>query len=382
MVKKDVEKNNLIFLFIGYFFVFASGVLISFFLPFYLKEQGMSILAIGGLLTFGIALGMLVFGFLFGRIQRKIKLKAGLYLSAIFYFFNSILLFFIPGSMGVISSKVSGSFGNSISKISSDVTMQHNSYKKIHRKLSSIHLIVDSFSIVFGLFISIILIKYIGFRNSLLFFALLIIPSFFFFSKINENTRFKSNKKFKDLKLNKKLKLLFIAENIHWFALSSSFALVITFLITDKFSASINWLAYLFSGLYISIMLTTFLTRKFLDKLNLYKTSIFGMILLFLSAIIIILANNIYYVFGALILEGISAGIWVPSKTALYWKETSPELREKASGYLMGWRSFAKAMGPLAGGILVTYLGILAPFYLKSVIALCAIGIYYYLLKN
>ena len=148
MKKKNLKKKNLSLLFAGYFFVFTSGVLISFFLPYYLKEQGMSILAIGGLLTFGIALGMLVFGFLFGRIQRKIKLKAGLYLSAIFYFFNSIFLFFIPGSTGVIASKVSGSFGNSISKISSDVTMQHNSNNKIHRRIGSVHLIVDSISML------------------------------------------------------------------------------------------------------------------------------------------------------------------------------------------------------------------------------------------
>ena len=36
-----------------------------------------------------------------------------------------------------------------------------------------------------------------------------------------------------------------------------------------------------------------------------------------------------------MIFEGVGAGIWIPSKTALCWSMTKPILREKVSGYLL-----------------------------------------------
>ena len=378
---EKLKKRNLKFLFFGYFFYFTSGILISFFLPYYLKDGGMSILQIGALLTAGLALGNLVMGYGFGRLMGKIKLKTGLYVSAFFSFLYSFIFYIFPNSLGIIGSKLSGEIGNVTHKVSTDVTMQHNIYEKGHRDVSVIHLITDSISIIVGLFLGIFLLKYFDFRTILLVFALIALPAFFFYSKIKEDTRFKSKKK-NGAKIGKRLTLLFLAENLFWFAMAASFTLVITFLISDKFSAPISWIAYLFGGLYVSITITSILTKKFLNDVNFFKSSIAGMLIIFIATIIIILSKNVFVLLGALALEGIGAGIWVPSKTAAYWKETNPELRERASGSLMGFRTFGKALGPLAGGLLVTWWGISSPFYFRSLICLTSILIYIYLLKT
>jgi predicted MFS family arabinose efflux permease len=138
----------------------------------------------------------------------------------------------------------------------------------------------------------------------------------------------------------------------------------------------------LFLALYLSMTITTFFTKKYLDKTDLYKSSIVGMFILLLSALFVIFSRNIYFVLCAMILEGIGAGVWVPSKTALYWGRTKPQSREIVSGYLNGLRTFASTIGPLVGGLLVFYINILAPFYFKAVISLLSIGIYVWLMRT
>lgn len=382
MEKRDLKNRNLIFLFIGYFFTWMTGTLINYFLPFYLKETGMNILEIGALFTIGLALGSFVSGLLFSKIQKKIKLKTGLNLSSLFYFLASFIFFVIPTTIGIVISNIFTGIGKTTFRISTDVTMQHNSSKKNHKKISSYSLIIDSISAIVGLASSIILIKLIGFRISLLFFSGFAIISFFVYYHIKEETRFKIKSASKLPKIRLDLKLILLSEILYWLGLGASFSLVITFLVTDTFSGSIVWIAVLFIALYLSITITTLLTRKFLDKMNLYTSSILGMFILLFSALLVIFSRNIYFVLVAMILEGIGAGIWVPSKTALYWGFTKPELREIVSGYLNGLRVFASTIGPLVGGILVFYFNILAPFYFKVVIALTSIGIYTYLMRK
>jgi MFS family permease len=241
-------------------------------------------------------------------------------------------------------------------------------------------LIFDSSGIIIGLAISILLISYIGFRSSLIFFSLVSFAGIIFYLKIKDDTRFKPNK-IKKLKINKKIKLLAFAENSYWLALASSFVLVITFLLTEYFSSSIIWIAILFGTLNLTIVMSTLFTKTYISKFNYLKTSIFGVVLLFFSAIIIIYSTNIYFLLTAMILEGIGAGIWVPSKTAYLWKQISKEQRETVSAYVNGWRTFVGSIGPLVGGILVTYFGILSPFFFKAIICLIPISIYFYLLK-
>ena len=383
MKKEVLKRQNLKNFFAGHFFIALSGVFLSFFLPFYLKEKGLSVLEIGALFTIGLAFGGLIVSIAYSKILKGIKLKTGLMISSFFTFFQNFILFIIPNSVGVLVSKFSGEVNTSLYRVSGDVTQQHNSDKKNHRTISSINLVVDSLALVLGLLISVLLVRKVGFGFSFLLFALFTLPALIFFSNINDKSRFKPKKhlkKFPEISVN--LKLVLFSEILYWLALASSFTLVITFLVADKFAGSMIWLAILFGGLYLSISLTTLFTYKFLDKFDLIKTSILGTFILLLSAVLIIISTNLYFVLGAFILEGIGAGIWVPSKTAFYWRLVSKENRERISGYLGGWRGFANALGPLVGGFLVVRFGILAPFYFKAILSLGVLIIYVYVLRK
>lgn len=377
-LKRNMKRSNLVNFFTGDFFLALSGILASFFLPFYLKEKGLGILEIGFLFTLGLAFGHLITSIFYSSILKKTKLKSGLIFSSIFGAISNFVLFFFPSSSGVFISKLSEKIKNPVYRISSDIVMQHNSSKKEHRDTSSMNLITNTLGYVVGLVVSVLFIFWIGYKFSFLIFALFTLPSFLFFNRIQDGSRL-VKKKTKLLKIPRKLKLILFSEIIYWFALASSFALIVTFLIADRFEGSIVWLAILFGGLYLSIVFTTLFTKRFLNKFDLIKTSILGMILLMLSAILVIISTNLYFVLGAFILEGIGAGIWVPSKTAIYWKFVKKENREKVSGYLGGWRGFVNILGPLFGGFLVVKLGILAPFYFKVIISFSILLIYLYL---
>lgn len=377
---KDIKKRNIGNLLIGYFFISLSGVLLSFFLPFFLKEKGFNILEIGVLFTIGLAIGSLIFSIVISALLKKFKLKNVLLFSPIFSFFRTFVVYLFPTAGGFISYKFFNEIHKHTSSISTDVVCQHNVLKNDERKISSFSLITNSFGLTVGLFLSVLLITLIGFRNSFLVFALFSIPALFFYSNVGDKARFNLKRKIKIPKLSKDLKLFLFSELLYWFALSSSFALVVTFLVIDKFKGSLWWIAILFASLYFSMVLTTLLTKRFFDKKNLTKSSIYGMIVLLLSVILIIVSNNLYVVLVAFILEGVGAGIWVPSKTAIQWRLTQKENREKVSGYLFGLRGFVSALGPIFGGFLVVFLGILSPFVFKAVTVLIIIFIYSYLL--
>ncbi len=383
MNKEDIKKKNVNNLVFGDFFISVSGALITFFITFYLKEKGLSILEIGGLFTFGLAFGTLITSLFYSKILRKIKLKTGLYLSAGLNFLKAFVFYLFPTSAGASISKFTGELEKTTYNVSSDTALQHNATEINKRKVVSKKLISNALGLVVGLVLSVFLIKEFGFLVSFLIFSLLTIPAFFFFSKIREETRFKLKKRrFKLPKVTNKVRLLIIAKMIYFFSMASSFHLVTTFLVVDRFLGSLTWLAIIFGGLYLSIVLTTFLTRRNLDKKDSAKTSIIGMSILLLSAIAIIISNNLYFALGAFILEGIGAGIWVPSETSLIWKNTQKENREKVSGYVMGSRGFVQAIGPFVGGLIATGFGILGPFYMKAVLCLFVIGIYIYILRK
>jgi len=383
MRKEEIKKRNVRNVLIGAFFASFSLALVNFFLPFFLKEKGLSALEIGGLFTLSIALGSLLFGLVFSRILRKIKLKFGLFSAGILNFFRTFILYLSPTIGGAIINQFTGEIYKQTSMISIDATIQHNLEKGEERKTSAMWGIFNGFGLIFGIILSIILISKIGFKFSFLIFSLIALLSLFFYFRINDKTRLKSETKFSQLpKISKKLKFILFSEIIYWLALSSSFALVITFLVSEKLSGTIFELGLLFIALYGSMNITLFLTKEKLKNFNKIKTAIFGMFLLLASAIIIILSKNFYLIFTAFILEGIGAGIWVPSKTALQWKNTEKENREKVSGWLYGFKGFVNTLGPLFGGFLITAIGINAPFYFKAGISIVSLGVYFYILRK
>jgi len=380
MNNETLKKENIKNVLSGHFFISVSTALTSFFLAYFLKMQGLTILQIGFLFSIGLAFGGLIISLVYSKIVKKIKLKNGLTISAIIKSFQNLFLFIIPTSFGVLASKISTEIGSKMQSVSEDVTMQHNVPHGKHRKIVSYSLITDSFGQVFGILLSIFLIIYIGFNYSFLAFFLISLIPIFFYLKVNDKSRFRLKKKIKLPKLSNNLKLFIFSEIIYWLALGASFSLVVTFLVTDRLSSSFAWIGYLFIALYASITITTLLSHRFLDKKDLTKTSIIGMFILFISSLIILISTNILVILGAFVLEGIGAGIWVPSKQAIVWRLTQKENREKVSGYIFGFRGFVSAVGPLIGGLLVTSFGILAPFYFKGGLSLLVIGIYSYIL--
>lgn len=383
MKKEEISKGNIGNVLLGVFFASLSLSLVNFFLPFFLKEKGLSAIEIGGLFTLGIAASSLFFGLFFSRILRKIKLKTGLLLAGLLNSFRTIILYFFPVSAGAAISQFSGNLHNHVSMISLDTTIQHNIKRGEERKMSVRWLLSDGFGLMIGIILSIFLISRLGFRISFLIFSLIAFLSLFFYFNINDETRFKSEVKFSRLpKIAKELKIILFSEIIYWLALSSSFSLVITFLVSDKLSGGIFDLGILFIALYSSINITSYITKEKLRKFNELKTSILGMFLLLISAILIIASKNFYVIISAFILEGIGAGIWVPSKTALQWKHTEKENREKVSGWLYGLRGFVNSIGPLIGGFLITFIGINAPFYFKAGISIISLCVYFYILRK
>jgi len=375
-------KQNLKNIFLGSFFITFSGVMLTLFLPLYLKEKGLTILEIGALLTVGLALGGFIFSVFYSKFLMKTKLKIGLNLSSLFAFLQSFVIFIFLSSFGALISNFVNVFTNASSSISQDVAIQHNVPKNKHRLISSLYLVIGSLGLLSGIIVAYFILKNIGFRYGFLTFAIVALLSMYFYSKVHDKTRFRLKKKTKLPKITFNLKLVLFSELIYWFALSSSSSLVVTFLVTDLFKGSSFWIAGLFAGLHFSIVITTILTYKYFDKFNLVKTSIIGMFIILLSALLVIFSKSIYFVLVAMILEGIGAAIWVPSKSAFYWKLIKPENREKISGYLFGWRGMTNALGPLMGGFLAFYFGILAPFYFKMIIAFLVILIYFYVLRK
>ncbi|MFH1801876.1 MAG: MFS transporter [archaeon] len=382
MNTQKIKQKNIRMALIGASFISASTVMISFFLPYFLKEKGLGILEIGFLFTIGLAVGSLLFGVIFSKILDKIRLRTGLISTSLLSSISTLIVYISPSLGGALLSKIGNRVESVIAYISNDVTMQHNVTEKTRKKVSALHLISDTFGLTIGLILGVLLIKTYNFSVAFLVFAILAIPALFFFSKVDDKTRFRRKEKNKLKKIPLKLKLILISELAYWLGLASSFALVVTFLVTDKFQGSIEWIAILFIGLYISITVTTLVMNKLAKRLNLIKTSIFGMFILLLSAIVIILSTNLYFVFIAFLLEGIGAGIWVPSKTAIYWQLAPKNQRESISGYLFGTRSFLNNLGPLVGGWLAVTFGILGPFYLKAGIAIFSILIYISILKT
>lgn len=373
-LSKIKERNVHLIIWAGFFSVLA-GIIISFFLPYYLKEAGMNPIQIGSLITVGVAFGGLLFGLVFSRIQQRISISNGLRNSAFLSFFYPFSFFLFSTPVGAIATTFIGKLKSSISTISSDVGLQHNVLSHGRRNTSNYYLVVDSTSQIVGLLLSVFLISYMGFKWSFLAFSFFAIPAIFLAGLVSDKGRFKARKKVK-MKLPSFLKVLILSDLAYWFVMSSSFSLVVTFLVTQKFGGSINWIAYLFVGLYTSISLTGILFGKVLSKFNHLKTAAFGMFILFVSAVFVALSNNIYFVLSAFVLEGIGAAIWFPSKVAIYWEATSPRLREVASGYLYGWKEFVQALGPLAGGFMVYHFGNVSPFYLKAIVSLLIIFVY------
>lgn len=212
-MSKDLKKRNLTFLFLGVFFSVLSGIMVSFFIPFFLKEQGLSILEIGFLITLGLAFGTLVLSAGFGYLQRKIKIRTGLLLGGFFDFLASAFVFVFPTRLGALGANTFHILQKVFHGVSSDVALQHNTNTQNKRTIGSIHLLVETLAFAIGLILAVVLIKVADFRLSFIIFALFSIPAIIFYFNVKDDTRFKVRKGYKFPKIERRLKVFFVIEN-------------------------------------------------------------------------------------------------------------------------------------------------------------------------
>ncbi|HTZ41690.1 MAG TPA: hypothetical protein VMC07_00580, partial [Candidatus Omnitrophota bacterium] len=268
MNEEKIKKHNIKNLLFGSFLLTFSLTLTGFFLPFFLRQKGLSALQIGGLFTISIVAGSLFFGVFFSRIIKKIKLKFGLLLAGALNFFETFVLYLFTSTGGAVVNQFTDNITSHVSRISFDVTAQHNLKKGKERDISSLANIVSGIGEILGIALCIILLPIIGFQISFLIFSLISLFSLFFYFKIDDKTRFKNNSKFGKLpKITGKLKLILFSEIIYWLALSSSFSLVITFLVTDKLSGGILQIGLLFIALYGSMTLVSYIAKEKLKNI-------------------------------------------------------------------------------------------------------------------
>ena len=87
------KLKNIRVLLIGHFLFYISYSIVSFFLPIFLKEQGLKITQIGAILTIGLAFGSLFVSVFYSRILQFIKIKTGLIISSILTLLNNFSKF-------------------------------------------------------------------------------------------------------------------------------------------------------------------------------------------------------------------------------------------------------------------------------------------------
>ena len=381
MNRRELKKKNINNILKGYFFEAIAWPMIALFLPYYLMTKGLSILQIGTIFTIAIGISTLFYSLVFSKILKKIKLKTGLIASGIIGVIKNFLLFFWPTTAGATTSKFIQQMHGPTQSISIDVSLQHNLEKNKERKVSSKRAITSSIGMTIGIILILLIVNKVNFGVAFLAISIISLFSIPFYAKVNDNTRFKPKPKQKIPKINKKLKLTLLTDILYLLALGSSFSLVIAFLVKEKFSNSFNSFGLIFILLYLSMTVTIFITKKYLDKKNSTKTAMLGMAFLLVSALVIIISQNQNIILLSFIVEGIGAGIWTPSLSAMQYRFTEKENREKVSGYFSGISRGISSVGPLVGALLVSKINIVAPFVLKAILSIITIAIYIYIIK-
>lgn len=121
----------------------------------------------------------------------------------------------------------------------------------------------------------------------------------------------------------------------------------------------------------LSQLLISPLAGRWVDRYGRKKIIIIGLFLFGLSELVFGIGTNVWVLYLARILGGISAAFVMPSATAYVADITSLEERPKAMGYVSAAISTGFIIGPGVGGFIAEY-GIRVPFFFAAVIAFVA----------
>ncbi|MBE9916365.1 MFS transporter [Paenibacillus donghaensis] len=131
----------------------------------------------------------------------------------------------------------------------------------------------------------------------------------------------------------------------------------------------------------LSQLLISPFAGRWVDRYGRKKIIIIGLFLFGLSELVFGIGTNVWVLYLARILGGISAAFVMPSATAYVADITSLEERPKAMGYVSAAISTGFIIGPGVGGFIAEY-GIRVPFFFAAVIAFVACLFSIFILKE
>ncbi|MDR0271283.1 MFS transporter [Paenibacillus sp.] len=149
----------------------------------------------------------------------------------------------------------------------------------------------------------------------------------------------------------------------------------------DMMHLSGKTMGYLVAVFAFSQLLISPFAGRWVDRYGRKKMIIIGLFLFGLSELVFGIGTNVWILYLARVLGGISAAFTMPSATAYVADITSLEERPKAMGYVSAAISTGFIIGPGVGGFIAEY-GIRVPFYFAAVIALIACVASIFILKE
>lgn len=130
-------------------------------------------------------------------------------------------------------------------------------------------------------------------------------------------------------------------------------------------------MGYLVAAFALAQLIASPFTGVWVDKVGRKPMIVFGLFLFSLSELIFAVGSHISLLFLSRILGGISAAFIMPAVTAFVADITTLKERPKVLGYVSASISAGFIIGPGIGGF-IAEIGVRAPFYFASVIALAA----------
>ena len=140
-------------------------------------------------------------------------------------------------------------------------------------------------------------------------------------------------------------------------------------------------MGYLVAVFAMAQLITSPITGRWVELYGRKKMIIIGLFIFGVSELLFGLGKDVWMLYVARVLGGISAAFIMPGVTAYVADITSIQERPKAMGYLSAAISTGFIIGPGIGGFIAEY-GIRVPFFVAAVIAFIACVISIFILKE
>lgn len=118
------------------------------------------------------------------------------------------------------------------------------------------------------------------------------------------------------------------------------------------------------------------------DKLGRRNLTIFGILLVVISAVLCGAAQNFYELIFFRLLMGVGMSMWVISRQAMIADSIDPSIRGRVMSTFQGVNLVGSAAGPTVGGIIAEFWGYRAPFFFYAAIVLFSFITSIFLIKE